>query len=206
MGSSASKVAGKAAGAAGRRQYPSTSSILHNTTPTPNAAAASRTNASPQTTQPTAASQVHPNPAAAPPTEEKERHIELDGRDPQFGSALRKIGVAKPVSETRPHEDAFPTSSQPMHSGQNIFPSGTTNPALQLVQARERFNKLWEAEEENRGRGTFAGRTLLSASDIKEALTMRDEGGRSSQQIEKDMRLNPGTLDKLIAKGIIGNA
>ncbi|RVX72280.1 hypothetical protein B0A52_04484 [Exophiala mesophila] len=205
MGSSASKVAGKAAGAAGRRQYPSTSSILHNTTPTPNVAA-SRTNATPQTTSAPAPSQVHPNPAFAPPAEDKDSQIELDGRDPQFGSALRKIGVAKPVSETRPHEDAFPTSSQPMSSGQNIFPTGTTNPAMHLVQSRERFNKLWETEEENRGRGTFAGRTLLSANDIKEALTLRDEGGRSTQQIEKEMRLSPGILDKLVAKGIIGNA
>lgn len=93
-----------------------------------------------------------------------------------------------------------------MNSGQNIFPSGAHNPATQLVQARQKFNKQWEIEEENRGRGTFAGRTLLSASDIKEALTLRDQAGRSSQQVEKELRLKAGLLDRLVAKGVVANA
>lgn len=195
MGSSASKVAGKAGATAARRQYPSTSSILNSTPSTTNAAST-----------PPASAEVHPHPTTSPPAGEKSDHIDLDGRDPQFGSALRKIGVAPPVSERRPHEDPFPTSSQPMHSGQNIFPSSKNNPALMLVQARQKISSQWDFESENRGRPSFAGRTLLTAKDINEALRLRDEAGRPSQEIEKQMRLKPGVLDQLVAKGTFANA
>jgi hypothetical protein len=193
MGSSSSKVASKAAGAVSRRQYPSTSSILNSATPSQSAKAA-------------APSQVYPDPSTHPPSDQKSEHIDLDGRDPHFGSALRKIGVAKSVSETRPHEDAFPTSSQPMSSGQNIFPSNTNNPAMLLVQAREKFGKQFEAETDGRGRAGFPGRTLLSAKEIKEVFTLRDDGGKTSQHIEKELRLKAGILDHLAAKDIVANA
>ncbi|KIX06588.1 uncharacterized protein Z518_04564 [Rhinocladiella mackenziei CBS 650.93] len=198
MGSSSSKIASKAAGAAARRQYPSTSSITNNAPSAPNALSPSST--------PSAPSQVHPNPTASPPTEEKSSHIELDGRDPHFGSALRRIGPAKPASEARPHEEAFPTSSQPMQLGQNIFPSSPNNPAMMLVKARQRISKQWESEIDNRGRPSFPGRTLLGAKDIREALTLRDEKGRTSREVEKQMGLKPGILDQLLTKGVVANA
>ncbi len=194
MGASASKVAGKAGGAAARRQYPSTSSIVHSAPSTP-----------PAPSQAPGPSHVRPNPAAAPPSAERSEHIDLDARDPQFDSALRKIGVAKPVSETRPHEDPFPTSSQPMHSGQNIFPSSANNPALILVHSRDRIGQQWDSELENRGRASFAGRSLLSAKDIREALTLRDEVGKSSREVEQQMRLKPGVLDRVIPRGLVTN-
>lgn len=75
MGAGASKEAGKAAAAAGRRQYPSTSSILNQATSTSNAPS--------QASRPFAPSQVHPDPQKAPPSEDsKSQHVELDGRDP----------------------------------------------------------------------------------------------------------------------------
>jgi len=141
-----------------------------------------------------------------PPSNPKSEHIDLDGRDPHFDSALRKIGVARPVSETRPHEDAFPTSSQPMHSGQNIFPSSTNNPAMLLVQARERFGKQFEIEIDGRGRSGFPGRTLLSAKELKEVFTLRDDGAKAPRQIEMELRLKPGILDHLAPKGVVANA
>ncbi|KIW82878.1 hypothetical protein AYO21_06654 [Fonsecaea monophora] len=194
MGSSASKVAGRAGGAAARRQYPSTPSIV-NSAPSPTDAAI----------KPTPAAEVRPNATAAPPASEKTEHVELDARDPQFGSALRRVGVARPVTERRPDEDTFPTSSQPMHSGQNIFPSDANNPAMMLVHARKRIAAQWESELENQGRPGFAGRTLLSVKDIKEAFTLRDELGKSPQEIEKQMRLKPGVLDQLVAKDVVAN-
>ncbi|KAK5461036.1 hypothetical protein LTS15_003099 [Exophiala xenobiotica] len=163
MGSSSSKVASKAAAGAARRQYPSTSTIANSANQTTNAA--SRTNAPPLSSKPTAPTQVHPNPATAPPVDQKTEHVELDGRDPQFGSALRKIGPA-----------------------------------------RQRINSQWETELESGGRRGFAGRTLLSSKDIKEALRLRDEMGKSSQEVEKQMRLKPGILDHLVAKGMVANA
>ncbi|KAK5064423.1 hypothetical protein LTR84_000256 [Exophiala bonariae] len=204
MGASSSKVASKAAGAASRRQYPSTSSILNSTpstTQSPSQPVVLQTAVKPAT-----AAQVHPNPVSHPPSEQKSEHIDLDGRDPHFGSALRKIGVAKPVSETKPHEDAFPTSSRPMNSGQNIFPSTKNNPAILLVQAREKFGKQFEVEVDSRGRAGFAGRTLLSAKEIKEVFTLRDDGAKLPQQVEKELRLKPGILEQLAPQGVVANA
>ena len=93
-----------------------------------------------------------------------------------------------------------------MQPGQNIFPSATNNPALLLVRARERIGKQWEMESDNRGRASFVGRTLMSAKDIREALVLRDEGGKTSQEVEKQMGLKPGVLDQFVAKGIVANA
>ncbi|KIX97897.1 uncharacterized protein Z520_06675 [Fonsecaea multimorphosa CBS 102226] len=200
MGSSASKVAGRAGGAAARRQYPSTSSIVNSApSPSPSPAAAATKPA------PAPAAEVRPSPAAAPPAGEKTEHVELDARDPQFGSALRRVGQARPITERRPDEETFPTSSQPMHSGQNIFPSDTKNPAMMLVQARRKIAAQWESDLENQGRPGFGGRTLLSVKDIKEALTLRDELGKSPQEVERQMRLKPGVLDQLVAKGVVAN-
>ncbi|KEF63158.1 uncharacterized protein A1O9_01134 [Exophiala aquamarina CBS 119918] len=204
MGSSSSKIASKAAGAASRRQYPSTSSLLNSTTSTSRSPPSH--NAQSPFAKISASSQVHPDPATNPPLDQKSEHIDLDGRDPHFGSALRKIGVAKPVSETKPHEDAFPTSSQPMSSGQNIFPSSMNNPAMLLVQAREKFGNQFEAEIDGRGRAGFPGRTLLSAKEIKEVFTLRDDVARAPQQIEKELRLKTGILDQLAPKGVAANA
>ncbi|KAK5241130.1 hypothetical protein LTR40_013386, partial [Exophiala xenobiotica] len=203
MGSSSSKVASKAAAGAARRQYPSTSSIANSANQTANAP--SRTNAPPLSSKPTAPTQVHPNPATAPPVDQKTEHVELDGRDPQFGSALRKIGPVRPPPGTRT-DDSFPRSSEPMQPGQNIFPSTQNNPAVILTQARQRINSQWETELESGGRRGFVGRTLLSSKDIKEALRLRDEMGKSSQEVEKQMRLQPGVLDQLVAKGMVANA
>lgn len=204
MGASSSKVAAKAAGAASRRQYPSTSSILNSSPSTTQSP--SKPIVPQDTVKSSAAAQVRPNPTSHPPSDQKSEHIDLDGRDPDFGSALRKIGVAKPVSETRPHEDAFPTSSRPMNSGQNIFPSSQNNPAISLVQAREKFGKQFEAETDGRGRAGFAGRTLLSAKEIKEVFALRDDGRKRPQQVEKELRLKAGILDQLAPRGVVANA
>ncbi|KAG9783888.1 hypothetical protein KCU88_g2905, partial [Aureobasidium melanogenum] len=201
MGSSSSKVAGRAAGAA-RRQYPSTSSITNTgASTTPNIQPRPEPQSSPS-------AQVHPDPTVSPPAETRSEHVELDGRDPQFDSALRKIGPAKaPTSwNGRPVEDAFPTSSQPMQPGRNIFPSSAQNPAITLVEARESINKRWEEELDNQGKRAFTGRTLVTAKDIKEVLTLRDEVGKPSSEIEKQMQLKPGILDQLIPKRVVANA
>ncbi|EXJ79369.1 hypothetical protein A1O3_08871 [Capronia epimyces CBS 606.96] len=206
MGSSSSKVAGRAAGAA-RRQYPSTSSIT-NTGPSTSNAPLKSTNPAPAPAPAPAQVQVRPSPAASPPAAERSEQIDLDGRDPQFDSVLRSLGPAKPAStsEDRPVEDAFPTSSQPMQQGRNIFPTSAQNPAIMLVQARERINRRWESELDNQGRRGFAGRTVVSAKDVKEALALRDEAGKSSSEIETQLSLKPGILDQLVPRRVVANA
>ncbi|KAJ9606150.1 hypothetical protein H2200_009111 [Cladophialophora chaetospira] len=194
MGSSSSKVA-KASGAAARK-YPSTPTSLNSgPVPSPDKAPI----------KPTPAVSVRPNVAAAPPSDHQAEHVELDARDPQFGSALRQVGAARSITERKPNDDYFPTSSQPMHSGQNIFPSQANNPAVMLVQARQRIARQFEEEMENQGRPSFAGRTLMSAQELRQALNLRDEGGRVTQEVETQMRMKPGILDQLVAKGVIAN-
>lgn len=202
MGAGASKQAGKAAAAAGRRQYPSSSSILNNATSTSNAPS--------QSARPFAPSQVHPNPQEAPPSEDsKSQIVELDGRDPQFGARLGQLGPAISVEKAVPNAAAFPTSSQPPlgQQGQNIFPTRAPgqNAGLSVVQARDRIAQKFDQEMEGLGRASFTGRTLVSAKDIKEILRMREQGGQSSSAIEKQMRLQSGILDQLVKPGLFGN-
>src|SRR2546423_1868223 len=173
MGSSSSKVARTAASTA-RRPYPSTSSIPKTAPPTSNP----RTTSAPPASEPPSPAQVHPDPTQSPPSASKSRHIELDGRDPQFGSRLSQIGPVRPVSQSPVNAHQFPPSAAPNQQGQNILPgtSASTNPALLIVQTRERIGKAWEEESESLGRGSFQGRTMISAAQIREVVSMRESG------------------------------
>ena len=204
MGSSSSKVAGKATAMAGRRKYPSTASILNNASATSNVPVS-------QATAPPSA--VRPEPRDAPPSTTKSEHIDLDGRDPQFGSKLRALGPAMPVARARPQNSEAATSSQPLAwqqgVGQNIFPrtggSPTiTNPAIVVVNARERIGKAWEEERDALGRGSFAGRTMLNAGELAEVIRLRDEGIVDGE-IEQRMRLNTGLVGRLGIRGVVAN-
>ena len=204
MGSSSSKVAGKIAAAGARRQYPSTSSILNSASSTSNAPGSQGT---------AATSTVRLGSRNAAPIESKAEHIDLDGRDPQFSSKLRALGPAMPVADAHPRDAAFPTSSQPPlgQQGQNIFPSRgggagvVTNPAIVIVQARERISNVWEEERDALGKGSFAGRTLLGAGEIADVIRMRDEG-LVDGDIERKMRLSKGLVGRLGVNGVVANA
>lgn len=74
-----------------------------------------------------------------------------------------------------------------------------------IVKAREKINKIYDAEMEDIGRSSSGGRTLISAKDIKEALKMRDQGGMSSSEIEKQLRLKSGILSRLGKPGVFAN-
>lgn len=156
--------------------------------------------------KPTAPSQVHPNPEATPPTDTRDPHVDLDGRDPQFGAALQRLG---PAMRKDLNKAAFPTSSQPPpgQQGQNIFPSKApgSNAGMMAFQARERIAGKFEQELDDLGRSSFKGRSLISAKDVKEALRMRDEAGVSEQEIERQLRLQPGILSRLARPGVYAN-
>ena len=202
MGSSSSKIARTATSTA-RRQYPSTSSIPTNSASTSNPRT---TNASPSSTPPSAA-QVHPDPSQAPPSSTKSQHIDLDGRDPQFGSRLAQIGPVQPVSQSPSNQHQFPPSTSPSQQGRNIFPStsAATNPAVLVIEARERINKLWEEENESLGKGSFQGRTMISAAQIREVLSMK-ESGMESGEIERRMKLRAGLVKGLGVDSVVANA
>jgi len=88
-----------------------------------------------------------------------------------------------------------------------MFPSldPAKNPALMVIQARERIEKRWEEESEGLGRGSFAGRTLISAKEITEVLKLRDQKGMDSGEIEKQLRLKSGLVATLGASGMVAN-
>jgi hypothetical protein len=88
-----------------------------------------------------------------------------------------------------------------------MFPSldPAKNPALMVVKARERIGKRWEEESESLGRGSFTGRTLISAKEITEVLKLRDQKGMDNGEIEKQLRLKSGLVATLGTSGMVAN-
>jgi hypothetical protein len=93
----------------------------------------------------------------------------------------------------------------PSGSRQSIFPSPSTNPALQLLAARERLAK--EANEELIRAGTagHGGKQFLDVLTVKKILTLREgrngKVGMSDGEIEKALRLKSGLVGRLGEKG-----
>jgi hypothetical protein len=90
-----------------------------------------------------------------------------------------------------------------MQGGAGIS-SSSTNPALQIVAAKERTARQWAAEQDGLGRKGFEGRTLLAAKDWKEAFRLREEAGMADEEVERAMRLKSGVLSGAPA-GAVGN-
>jgi hypothetical protein len=203
MGSSSSKVA-KTASSASRR-YPATSSIPKPANNLPPQPSSSESRPGPT---------VHPTPSAST---SRDKYIDLDARDPDFGSRLTQLGPVQPFP-TRSNSSTFAPTAQVVKSssfsestrlpfsGQQVFPSTSSNPALLVVQARDRLTKVFEEESESLGRGNFKGRTLISAAEIKALLSMRDNGKRLPGEIEKQLRLRAGGLGRLGSHGMVENA
>jgi hypothetical protein len=201
MGASSSKIAKTASSSA--RRYPATSSIPRSANqPPPRSSSESRPG-------PT----VHPKPSAST---SRDQHIELDARDPDFGSRLSQLGPVQPAPTYSNSSTFAPTpqvvkssssskSTSSPSSGHQVFPSASSNPALLIVQARDRLAKVFEEESESLGRGSFKGRTLISAAEIKNLLSMRDDARRPPGEIERQLRLRPGVVGKLGQPGVVAN-
>ena len=84
-----------------------------------------------------------------------------------------------------------------------MFPSRTTNPALQVVDARNRLTDEAEAEFADMGRGGFAGRQFLDVVLIRQVLLLRDEQGLDPSKIEKRMELKKGVVARLGPRGVV---
>lgn len=117
--------------------------------------------------------------------------IDMDGRDPDFAASLRSIGPVNP-NPTYSNSSTFNHPS----STQTIFPQ-SSNPALLVVNSRQRLNKLVDEETESIGLAGHAGRQFLDALTIQQVLTMRDKQGMSQRQIEKFLGLKSGVVDRL---------
>jgi hypothetical protein len=202
MGSSSSKVAKTGSSAA--RRYPATPSITRSSNATPQQASSSESQPGPT---------VHPRPSASG---SRDQQLDLDARDPDFGSRLSQLGPVQPAPTASNSSTFAPTpqvvkssssskSPRSKYSGQKAFPSTSSNPALLIVQARERLASVYEEESESLGKGSFYGRTLISAAEIKDVLSMRDDSKRPPGEIEKRLKLRQGTVGKLGQNGVAGN-
>ncbi|KAJ5294189.1 hypothetical protein PENANT_c028G09844 [Penicillium antarcticum] len=209
MGSAASKPAKSAASAAARRQYPKKPTPP----PTGQRKAPKETKAAPTPEPASAAPNLEYTPstphAPAPSSQGPTYHskepasgvksdaIDMDGRDPDFAASLRSIGPVNP----NPTYSNSSTVNGP-GSMQTIFPR-SSNPALLVINARQRLNKLVEEEAESYGVAGHPGRQFLDALTIQQVLTMRDKQGMSRRQIEKFLGLKSGVVDRLGKDAIV---
>ncbi|KAF6227055.1 hypothetical protein HO133_008496 [Letharia lupina] len=201
MGSSTSKAAKTAAGAA-RRQYPQRVSPP----PTSNAPSAPP----PPAGQPTAPGPtVHPRSQASNTRDES---INLDASDPDFARSLRSLGPVQP-SSTLSNSSTFSPSpsppsqgprSSPNQSHPQIFPDPSKNPALMVLTARERLQQQAEVEFAKTGRG-HGGKSFLDVSTIRQLLVLRDERGMGGEEIEKRLGLANGVVGRLGPRGVVGD-
>ncbi|MCJ1306361.1 hypothetical protein MMC25_000003 [Agyrium rufum] len=203
MGGSSSKIAKGAANAA-RRKYPDRATLNSNPT---------ASKAVPTSNQPPPASgvgpTVHPETHASSTRDET---INRDAQDPDFARSLRNLGPVTP-SPTFSNSSTFNSSQSGSFSMQqrgsqqpSIFPDPSTNPALQIYNARSRMGAAAEQEFASLGKASFAGREFLDVVTIKQILIMRDERGMPAKEIEEALKLKSGVVNRLGMKGVVGDA
>lgn len=79
---------------------------------------------------------------------------------------------------------------------QSAFPDAGNNPALRILDARQRIQQEAEEELENVGRQSFRGRNYVDASTITLAL-MRRQRGEPDARIEEALGIKKGRLSTL---------
>ncbi|KAF2717138.1 hypothetical protein K431DRAFT_277533 [Polychaeton citri CBS 116435] len=197
MGSAGSKTS-RAAGVA-TRQYPKR--------PPPTSEATSRapaaTNA-PARPPPVAPSH-QPGPTVHPQTKAAERRdeaINLDASDPDFARSLRSIGPVQPNPTLSPtsafNPDSF--SVDPRSRG----PNPRKNPAIAVLDARSRLQDEAEKEFMEAGRRGHEGRQYLDVFVLRTILQQRDQVGQKPAEIERELGLKAGVVERLGASGVFG--
>jgi hypothetical protein len=82
-----------------------------------------------------------------------------------------------------------------------IFPNPSTNPAILILQARERVAEAAAAEFAT-GRGK--DRKFIDAITLRRVLHFRNVKGWEDSKIEKELGLKPGLVSRLGPKGVFG--
>ena len=138
--------------------------------------------------------------------------ISRDAADPDFARSLRSIGPVTPsptLSNSSTFNSYASTSQQsttgPSPTHPQMFPSPATNPAIQVVDARNRLTDEAEAEFADMGRRGFEGRRFLDVVLIRQMLSLRDEKGMEAGEIERRLGLRKGVVERLGAKGVVGD-
>ncbi|KAI9662647.1 MAG: hypothetical protein M1831_002690 [Alyxoria varia] len=189
MGSSSSKAARTATGAASRK-YPSRSP----------ADAATRTGGGLK-------GENEPSPSQRPQqkqqeklqaSQEKNQDIDLDARDPHLAESLRRIGPVQPNPTFSPSSTSYAPKPQASSSSASPTPSQAPSPAnnaaLATLAARERIQAVYEEEKADIGRSGFQGKSLLDISTIRRILVLRDEQGMQLEEIERTLGLKNGLV------------
>jgi hypothetical protein len=99
-------------------------------------------------------------------------------------------------SASNPAQSIFPSAAQ--------FPNHRANPAIVLLEARQRLQHEAEREFENMGKreGRERGRRFLDVSTVRSVLAMKEKGMRE-EEIEKRLSLVKGTVG-VLGNGIVG--
>ncbi|KAK3711719.1 hypothetical protein LTR37_009496 [Vermiconidia calcicola] len=196
MGSSASK-ASRAAGSAAR-QYPKWTPSTSHASNAPQARPPPAPNHAPGPT-------VKPQPQASSTRSEA---INLDASDPDFARSLRSLGPVQP-NPTMSETSTFPHPSNyqnPKKVSRPTAPDPRQNPAIRVLDSRQRLQDEAEMEFMEAGRRGHQGRQFLDVFTIRQMLTMRDEQGKSAAAIEKTLGLKDGAVERLGPKGVFGVA
>lgn len=127
--------------------------------------------------------------------------INLDASDPDFARSLRKLGAVQP-NPTQSHSSVFP-SHQQNPSMKNIFPDPRKNPALLVLDSRNKIQDAADAEFLEAGRRGFEGRQFLDVGTLRHILMLRERGVRESK-IENDLGLKAGVVARLGPVGLVG--
>ncbi|KAI9794253.1 MAG: hypothetical protein M1816_006179 [Peltula sp. TS41687] len=189
MGSSSSKGARTAVGAAVTRKYPS--------------------RVSPVTQPPASPARPQQDPVQSPtqqPQGKRDSAIDLDGSDPQYAASLRALGAVQLNPLSTFHHSQSQNQSQSTAPGERQFPDPASNPAIQILLARDRLAAEAEREFTEVGRKSHAGRQFLDIFTIRQVLMLRDEKMVKPEEIERRMGLRPGVVRRLGKKGIVGLA
>ncbi|RMZ78179.1 hypothetical protein DV738_g3962, partial [Chaetothyriales sp. CBS 135597] len=122
------------------------------------------------------------------------------------GKAIKRQYPTDPAVATIAGSSFYSPDEAPP-TGQNVFPSrsAVTNPAIAIVNARDRIAQQFEEELEGAGRKGFAGRSLLSASEIREVIGAKEQGRWADGAIEKQFRLRSGVLAQILSAGVVKN-
>jgi len=84
------------------------------------------------------------------------------------------------------------------------MPDPRTNPALLVLDARSKIQDEADREFLEAGKRGHTGRQFLDVSQIRQILVMRDDRGVEGSEIERQLGLKKGVVERLGSKGVVG--
>lgn len=139
---------------------------------------------------------MRPQPQASASRSEA---INLDASDPDFARQLRSLGPVQPNPTLSP-SSAF----TPGNAARPTAPDPRRNPAIMILDARSKLQDQADEEFMAAGRRGHAGRQFLDATTIRQVLMLRDHQRMPTSEIETELRLKSGVVDRLGPRNTVG--